>query len=115
MTSRECRIQIKRRPRGSRRITQNEVEKLLHREFVNWFHKRVCTLNTQSNLTMFVFVSLQSNKVELFQIIFDEVTSYSNDLQLLAQVPLIEVVRYTAFDVNGFRFRTHDHEKMMKT
>ncbi|CAN1752128.1 hypothetical protein LINPERHAP1_LOCUS4591, partial [Linum perenne] len=67
--------QLKRRHRSNRRITVNEIERMLHREFVDWFHRRIMN---------------------------DENETHTNDLKLLARGPLYEAMRYTAFDVNGF-------------
>ncbi|CAN1244901.1 hypothetical protein LINGRAPRIM_LOCUS2850, partial [Linum grandiflorum] len=65
------------------------VDRTVHREFVTWFRDRI--LNTEG----------------------DE--AHSNNFLVLARGPQRQCRRFSAYDVNGYRFRTVSREKLSKT
>ncbi|KAK7306021.1 hypothetical protein VNO77_43935 [Canavalia gladiata] len=75
----EFRTSIKRRAR-SRRPSATEIEKIVTKEFANWFLNRV----TNPDITDLV----------------------SDDIKYLARGPMSVARRYIAYNINGFKFRT---------
>ncbi|XP_058770484.1 uncharacterized protein LOC131644106 isoform X1 [Vicia villosa] len=84
-----------------RSITQNqmrrsqrsvaEIDKKVHREFAHWFRNRIC-----NNL--------------------DNIHGPDKDVLIsLAHGPFDKVKRFTAFNVNGFKFRTLERDNLLKT
>ncbi|CAK8536725.1 unnamed protein product [Lathyrus sativus] len=84
-----------------RSITQNqlkrsqrsaaEIDKKVHREFAHWFRNRIC-----NNL--------------------DNIHGPDKDVLIsLAYGPFDKVKRFTAFNVNGFKFRTLERDNLLKT
>nr|XP_027186794.1 uncharacterized protein LOC113784735 [Cicer arietinum] len=69
----------------------SEVDKKVHREFPHWFRNRIC--NNLDNIS----------------------GSDKNVLVSLAQGPSDKVRRFTAFNVNGFKFRTLARDNLLKT
>ncbi|XP_045831553.1 uncharacterized protein LOC123922941 [Trifolium pratense] len=84
----EFREFIKRSSR-SRRPSATEIEKRVNKEFVGWFQRLIL-------------------KPEI-------VTTMSADLQFLARGPLDKARRFTAYNINGFKFRTLAREEGLKT
>ncbi|XP_061363146.1 uncharacterized protein LOC133306783 [Gastrolobium bilobum] len=79
---------IKRRAKR-RRPSTTEIERIVTKEFANWFPQRV--MNP------------------------DIINSVSDQLKFLARGPLLQARRYTAYNINGFKFRTLDRDKGLKT
>nr|KYP39706.1 hypothetical protein KK1_038992 [Cajanus cajan] len=77
------RRQLRRNTRSS-----SEIDKRVHREFVEWFSRRI---RNDSN------------------------GSYSNDLKFLAMGPITCAKRYTAYNINGLKFRTLERDQGLKT
>ncbi|CAN1790505.1 hypothetical protein LINPERHAP1_LOCUS18848, partial [Linum perenne] len=65
-----------------------EVEKVVHRDFVQWFRSRILD---------------------------DTEVVHSNNLRLLARGPSRQAYQYTGYDVNGYRFRTVSRDKGLST
>ncbi|CAN1153242.1 hypothetical protein LINPERPRIM_LOCUS14571, partial [Linum perenne] len=65
-----------------------EVEKAVHRDFVQWFRTRI--LN-------------------------DDQVVHSKNLRLLARGPLRNAFRFNGYDVNGYQFRTSARDKGLNT
>ncbi|CAJ2636422.1 unnamed protein product [Trifolium pratense] len=69
----------------------SEVDKKVHREFARWFRNRICNnLDTVDGLDKDILISL-------------------------AQGPFDKVRRFTAYNVNGFKFRTLARDTLLKT
>ncbi|KAK2403534.1 hypothetical protein QL285_052960 [Trifolium repens] len=69
----------------------SEVDKKVHREFAHWFRNRICNnLDTIAGLDKKVLISL-------------------------AQGPFDKFRRFTAYNVNGFKFRTLARDTLLKT
>ncbi|CAK8572390.1 unnamed protein product [Lathyrus sativus] len=68
-----------------------EIDKKVHREFAHWFRNRIC-----NNL--------------------DNIHGPDKDVLIsLAYGPFDKVKRFTAFNVNGFKFRTLELDNLLKT
>ncbi|XP_058741699.1 uncharacterized protein LOC131614087 [Vicia villosa] len=79
---------IRRRSKG-RRPTTTEIEKMIRKDFIAWFPQRIMNPDI-------------SNAV-------------SDDLKYLAKGPTTQARRYSAFNINGFKFRTLAGEHGLKT
>ncbi|XP_061374183.1 uncharacterized protein LOC133316451 [Gastrolobium bilobum] len=87
---REFRRDVKRKLRRTNR-SQAEIDKRVHREFVDWFSKRI-PLDVKN------------------------IREADKDIMLtLAHGPMYEVRRFSAYNVNGFKFRTLDRDNNLKT
>nr|XP_007140984.1 hypothetical protein PHAVU_008G157400g [Phaseolus vulgaris]ESW12978.1 hypothetical protein PHAVU_008G157400g [Phaseolus vulgaris] len=84
----EFRQHLRRRSRG-RRIPNTELEKIVNKDFMNWFPQRINNTDISSTV--------------------------ANDLKYLAQGPTTHARRISAFNVNGFKFRTESREHDLKT
>ncbi|CAN0918214.1 hypothetical protein LINGRAHAP2_LOCUS30745, partial [Linum grandiflorum] len=82
----ECEAETRRRL--GRRTNETTFQKNVHKSFVNWFANRI--LNDHS-------------------------TVHNEDLMTLARGPKVRARRYTAYDVNGYRFRTVARDRGLKT
>ncbi|XP_025647406.1 uncharacterized protein [Arachis hypogaea] len=78
---------IKKRQLRSRTRSQSHIDSVVHREFFEWFKREV---------------PLGSIR-------------HSSELQWLACGPNVQASRFTAYNVNGFRFRTLSREEGLKT
>ncbi|WVZ18489.1 hypothetical protein V8G54_005811 [Vigna mungo] len=79
---------IKRRSRG-RRPSTTEIETRVFKEFVDWFQRRIMNPET--------------------------INSMSTDLKFLARGPLDNARRFTAYNINGFKFRTLTRDEGLRT
>lgn len=84
----EFRQHIKRSSRG-RKPSITEVEKRINREFTDWFPKRIMNPDIEDTI--------------------------SDDIKFLAQGPAPYARRFTAYNINGFKFRTLSREQGLKT
>ncbi|KAJ1386045.1 hypothetical protein SESBI_41176 [Sesbania bispinosa] len=84
----EFRAFIKRKNRA-RRPSATEIEKIVTKEFATWFPQRVTNL--------------------------DITNSIPEEIKFLAKGPMPHAKRYTAYNINGFKFRTVDRDKGLKT
>ncbi|XP_061359254.1 uncharacterized protein LOC133303366 [Gastrolobium bilobum] len=78
----------KRRTR-SRRPSAREIEKIVTKEFANWFPQRV--MNP------------------------DFINSVPEEIKFLARGSMLQARRYTTYNINGFKFRTIAREASLKT
>ncbi|XP_061347422.1 uncharacterized protein LOC133292947 [Gastrolobium bilobum] len=86
----EFRTDLKRQLRRSNR-SQAEIDRRVHREFVEWFSKRVVI--DMDNIG-------ESEKAIMFS---------------LAKGPFYQARRFNAYNVNGTKYRTLEREKNLKT
>ncbi|KAH0706398.1 hypothetical protein KY285_010897 [Solanum tuberosum] len=84
----EFRKYIKRSTRG-RRVSTTEVKKRVSKEFSDWFPKRI----------MNPYI----------------VETISDDMKFIAQGPAQDARRFSAYNINGFKFRTLSREQGSKT
>ncbi|XP_068498546.1 uncharacterized protein [Phaseolus vulgaris] len=84
----EFKSHLRRRFRG-RRISNVEIERIVNKDFMNWFPQRINNPDISSTV--------------------------SNDLKYLSQGPTPHARRFSAFNVNGFKFRTESREHGLKT
>ncbi|XP_060171296.1 uncharacterized protein LOC132602472 [Lycium barbarum] len=82
----EFRTETKRRLR-SRTRSESTIDKIVHKEFVSWFQKRI----------------------------LNDVNEHSRELRWLAVGPLEEAKIFTSYNINGFKFRTLTREQGLKT
>ncbi|XP_060186724.1 uncharacterized protein LOC132616141 isoform X2 [Lycium barbarum] len=82
----EFRTETKRRLR-SRTRSESTIDKIVHKEFVDWFQKRI----------------------------LNDVNEHPRELRWLAVGPLEEAKRFTSYNVNGFKFRTLSRVQGLKT
>ncbi|XP_016476614.2 uncharacterized protein LOC107798160 [Nicotiana tabacum] len=84
---REFRQYIRRSSR--RRPSPTEIERRVNKEFVYWFQKRIMNPDT--------------------------IDTMSIDLKFLARGPLVVARRFTAYNINGSKFRTLAREEGLRT
>ncbi|KAH0655492.1 hypothetical protein KY285_030374 [Solanum tuberosum] len=84
----EFREYIKRSSRG-RRPSPTKIERRVNKEFVDWFQKRIMNQDT--------------------------IDTMSIDLKFLARGPSVNARRFTAYNINGSKFRTLAREEGLKT
>ncbi|KAJ1411135.1 putative transposase, Ptta/En/Spm, plant [Sesbania bispinosa] len=84
----EFRAFIKRKNRA-RRPLATEIEKIVTREFATWFPQRVTNP--------------------------DIANSIPEEIKFLAKGPMPHAKRYTAYNINGFKFRTVDRDEGLKS
>ncbi|XP_060200677.1 uncharacterized protein LOC132628944 [Lycium barbarum] len=77
-----------RRSRG-RKLSPTEVERRVSKEFPDWFPKRIMNLDIADTI--------------------------SDDMKFLAQGPAQDARRFSAYNINGFKFRTLSREQRLKT
>ncbi|OIT38952.1 hypothetical protein A4A49_63370, partial [Nicotiana attenuata] len=92
----EFRNRIKRNSRG-RRPSATEVERRINKEFPDWFPKRV---------KIILFVRIMNP---------DIANTISTDLEFLARGPMPDARRFTAYNINGFKFQIVSREQGLKT
>ncbi|KAG5568775.1 hypothetical protein H5410_064212 [Solanum commersonii] len=74
----EFKHHIKRSTRGQR-VSTTEVEKRISKEFLDWFPKRIMNPDIAETI--------------------------SNDMKVLAQGPAQDARRFSAYNINGFKFQ----------
>ncbi|KAJ1375745.1 putative transposase, Ptta/En/Spm, plant [Sesbania bispinosa] len=79
---------IKRKNRA-RRPSATEIEKIVTKEFATWFPQRVTNPNIANSIP--------------------------EEIKFLAKGPMPHAKRYTAYNINGFKFRTIDRDEGLKT
>ncbi|WVY89454.1 hypothetical protein V8G54_034968 [Vigna mungo] len=84
----EFRELIKRRSRG-RRPSTTEIETRVFKEFVDWFKQRIMNPEIVNTMSM--------------------------DLKFLARGPLDNARRFTAYNINGFKFQTLTQDEGLRT
>ncbi|XP_060182958.1 uncharacterized protein LOC132612901 [Lycium barbarum] len=77
-----------RRSRG-RKLSPTEVERRVSKEFADWFPKRIMNPDIADTI--------------------------SDDMKFLAQGPAQDARRFSAYNINGFKFRTLSREQGLKT
>ncbi|XP_060170410.1 uncharacterized protein LOC132601328 [Lycium barbarum] len=85
----EFRDHIRRSSRGRRKLLPTEIEKRVNKEFPDWFLKRIMNPDIANTI--------------------------STDLEFLARGPMTNARRFTAYNINGFKFRTLSREQGSKT
>ncbi|OIT08741.1 hypothetical protein A4A49_62940, partial [Nicotiana attenuata] len=78
-----------RRSSKGRRPSATEVERRVNKEFPDWFPKRIMNPDITNTI--------------------------STDLEFLAQGPCPDARRFTAYNINGFKFRTLSKEQGSQT
>ncbi|CAN1163593.1 hypothetical protein LINPERPRIM_LOCUS32715, partial [Linum perenne] len=70
-----------------RRASETAVNKAVHKKIVGWVQNKI----------------------------LDQSATYNADLMTLARGPNVSATRFTAYDINGYRFRIVDRDQPLKT